>query len=297
MKSKATFRRWGYFQCLGFGSILRAIFLILLVSGASLSAIAQTGASRQLTLKHPGDSDFDAILNARYPGFADLENYRAIRPFLVLMRNDTPHSAMSYAIKWTIQSADGMSHELENHYVQKYFGPATVRRALSPGELRLISPLFNLSPAEFSAGGSGLIQLLSTSSSHPPYSSTNISSITATVDAAIYEDGGAAGPDHFQLIKRYGSIRDAEHDEGASLLTILDSNAAAGEVVAFLQKDIATGQASKTSGGDRDSIYALHRGEEAQTLLALYQRSGIEALRQRATAMATHPRATLSRLP
>jgi hypothetical protein len=285
-----------YFGGLTVGGVLRTLFLFVLVSASTPGASAQLGESRQLTLMHPQETDFEAILNASYPGFTNLDNYRAIRPFLVLVRNDSSHSAMSYAIEWDIRSRDGMSHPLENHFIQKYFGPVAQRRAFGPRELRLISPLFDVSRAQYPEQRNLIVQLLSTFSSHPPYSSTNIISITAAVDAVIYEDGRYSGPDHFQLLKRYECVREAEHDEASRVLELLAANTAIEDVVAILQQHIQAGRTAKTSAGDRDSICTLHRGEEAQVLLAVYRRSGVEVLRQRASAMATRPPERISRL-
>jgi hypothetical protein len=166
----------------------------------------------------------------------------------------------------------------------------------------LVSPLFDVSPSEYKARPQSVAHWVSLSSSLPPYRWTNIVSVTATVDAAISADGSYVGKDRFQLATRYQAQRDAGRDEGAAVMQLISSNAAPEDVVNLLERDIQSGLSVKlTPTKDSLALYAmeypLQRGSEARALLALYQQSGLEALKARASAMATYPRETIKRLP
>jgi hypothetical protein len=281
---------------------LRALSIPLLACMSLLPVSSQTGASRQLTLVHPEDSAFDSLLNANFPGIQNLESYGAIRPFLVVLRNDTSHRGRAYVIQWEIQRSDGMLDGLQAHHIQKPFAPGKDRRTLVPSEVRLISPFFDLSPAEYLAQKSSLGSWMTAHSSLRPYSFVNILTITATVDAVIYEDGTYVGTDRFQLLTRYQALRDAERDESAAVLQLLSANPAPADIVALLERDAQAGLAVKLSPArDANTLYVmeypLQRGYEAQMLLALYRQSGLQALKDRAMVVASYPRETIARLP
>jgi hypothetical protein len=263
---------------------------------APVGASAQSTGSHELTLIHPEDEAFDSLLTQNFRGFQDLEDYRAVLPFMVVLRNDTSHSATAYAISWDIQSSGGMVNRLVIEFIQKHHEPKTQIRAFAPGDIRLISPIFNLSPTQYLSQRNALSQKLAVFSPLPPYSSTDIKSIKATVDAAIYDDGAYAGLDRFELLREYQCTRDAERDVAESVLKLKGSEAPVSEIVASLERDAQAGLNANTSRGERDAIYALHRGEEAQALLNLYSRRGLDSLMARAVATTQHPRENISRV-
>ena len=47
----------------------------------------------------PDDPDFDTLLNGNFPGVERLAGYAIIRPYLVLVRNDTAHLPKAYSIE------------------------------------------------------------------------------------------------------------------------------------------------------------------------------------------------------
>jgi hypothetical protein len=263
---------------------------------APVGASAQSTGSHQLTLIHPEDANFDVLLTQNFRGFQDLEDYRAVRPFLVLLRNDTSHSTTAYTISWDIQSSGGMVNRLSTEFIQKHYVPKIHTRAFLSGDIRLVSPIFNISPTQYLAQRNALSQKLGVFSALPPYSSTDIKSVKATVDAAIYDDGAYVGIDRFKLLTEYQCIRDAERDIAESMLKLKSSEAPVPDIVAALERDAQAGLTANTSSGERDAIYALHRGEEAQTLLNLYRSGGVESLMSRASAIEQHPRENIARV-
>lgn len=276
----------------------------ILLCAAPTTTVAQSGASRQLTLIHPDDQGFDALLNDNFPGFEKLDGYAALRPFLVLLRNDTSHAASAYSLEWDLQTSSGNLNREFVSYIQRDHLLAA-RFPFGPGELLLLSPNLAVNPTEYSLWNPGdQAKILSMRASHPPYSSPNIyaASITVVVDAVIYDDGGYAGADHFQLLTKYQAARDAERDEGASVVQLLDSNASIDDVVAALNADAQSGRAARIGLTTAPAVlyayeYALRRGEEAQWLLHVHKRGGgIETLKNRATSMANYPREMISPL-
>jgi hypothetical protein len=267
---------------------------LILVSLAAPTTSAQSKPSRQLTLIHPDDQNFESLLANNYPGFQHFEAYQTVRSFLVLLRNDTANSARAYAIKWEIRGTDGLTHRLQNYYIQKHFLPVTERRPLVPGEVRLLAPFLNLSPDQYNVQYDYVAKLVASNTSFALFSPSKVSSVNTTVDAAIYDDGAYAGPDHFQLLLRYQCVRDAERDEANSVLQLMDANVPSEEIVQQLHQHTKDNFAVNTSHLDRATLYALYRGKEAQHLLGQHEHGGDTALRRRATAMAQHPRETLT---
>ncbi|MGH9775896.1 MAG: hypothetical protein ACRD50_13215 [Candidatus Acidiferrales bacterium] len=271
------------------------IFLWMTPSIAS----AQSGPSRQLTLVRPGDGGFEQLLNDNYPGFENLDGYAAFRPYLVLLRNDTSHSARAYAIEWNIQSSSGLSHfRARSYFMQEHNAPASMRGAMAPGELRLISSLFDVSPTEYKKRADGIANVLSTFSSHPPYSSANIESVDVSVDAVIYDVGAYVGSDHFQLSMRYQCLRAAEHDVAESVLKLMDAKAPTADVVALLEHEVQAGRAANAGRGRDDQVSecAYYRLKEAQAFLAAYRRGGVDTLMAKAWAVIQHPSEKISPL-
>ncbi len=266
-------------------------FIVLLSIGLfSLNAQAQTRAIPQPTLIRPGDQEFEVLLHDKFPGIQRLETYRAVRPFLVFLRNNTPHQARAYTIEWEVRAPNGMITRLHTYYIQKHFLPVTERMPLVPGELRLISPLFNLSPSGYDLNRDNIFKIFETFAPYPPYSSVDIESIVSTVDGVIYEDGTFAGADHFQLLTRYQCIRSAERDEGAAVVKLMESTLSADDVISQLKKDAEEGMTANRVKGDYQSMYTLYKSKEAQNLLGRYERGGERALRERAFTMARYPR-------
>jgi hypothetical protein len=256
---------------------------------------AQTPSSQQLTLIKPGDGDFEPTLTANFPGIEDLNGYSAIQPFLALLRNDTLHFASAYLVEWDTSFSDGQLRKLGISFIQKD-SKASDNIAFAPGKLRLVSPAFNVSPEEYMGMKQFLGSLISTMGSRAPFSSANVVSINATVDATIYENGTLIGPDRNHLLIKFQAIEKAEHDEAASVMTLLSSNAENAAIVAELTTDVQAGHVS-TARGDSSSLYAFYRGREAQALLNLYQHRGVTGmadLKARARRVANAPQVAIS---
>ncbi|MGC1604035.1 MAG: hypothetical protein WA748_00825 [Candidatus Acidiferrum sp.] len=277
--------------------IARVLFFLICSVATALISSAQTLTTHQLTLIHPDDPDFDTLLSANFPGIERLDGYSVVRPYLVLVRNDTAHLPKAYSIEWETKTSEGPTRRTFSDFIERW-NPAlaTERKALAQNELRLISEAFDVSPAEFVAQKNWIATKMSMLLTHPPYTLLNVQSITVSVDAAVFEDGAYTGADKFQLLLRYQAMRDAERDMAEAVLQLLDAKAPVSDILAFLDRESEAGLAANTSTVSRDSYYALYRGREAQTFRTLYHRGGIETLMTRAWSVAQHPREKIARL-
>ena len=268
-----------------------------LVCPALAIAFPQAAASHKLTLIQPRDAEFDQLLRDNFPGFDGLDGYAVFRPFLAILRNDTQQAATAYVVAWDVHSP-GMANAIRAEFVQRDRVAATAA-AFRPGELRLLSGLFNLSPAEWKKREWAIAKFMPDWVSRPPYTSTNVVSVDASVDAAIFEDGGYTGRDQFRLLMRYQCIRQAERDVSESVLKLMDAKTPPEQIVATLSQDVEAGHAAgpATSRGDTNATCALYRGEEAENLLSEYRKSGEESMVVRAWSKVNRPKEIIRRLP
>lgn len=178
-----------------------AFFVSVLAAASALSSGArprpQAEAPRQLTLVQPGDSQFDALLNQYYPGLANqLAAYQTpVRRYLVLLQNQTAHWARAYSVEWTFQSALGGGAPQQQHrnYIQGESGTEVDRDALAPGQVRLVSMTFDISPSQYRRYSGGFLGMLSNVAGRQIGGGLPVS---AAMDAVVYDDGGYTGPDH-----------------------------------------------------------------------------------------------------
>jgi hypothetical protein len=173
---------------------------------------------------------------------------------------------------------------------------ASERVTLAPGELRLVSDHFDLNSGEFTRKQDWVAYLLSKVQTEIPYSVTDPSSISASVDATVFAADKCVGPDHYRVCARFQTELDAERDVAEELLRLLDSNAPEADVVAYLKglTDASAEASASLSGAAFDR--AFYRGRQAQALQALYKRGGIEGVMQRSWRVTQRPRRTLSPL-
>lgn len=263
------------------------------------AAFAQTPLSRLLTLIQPNNPNFDTVLNQNFPGLQQLAAYQNMRPFLLILQNGTSYPVEAYAVTWETRAPDGHIMRSQVSYIQKHYLPRTELRPLIPGETRLLSPYFNIGPAQYLVQHDTVGQLMASVTAHSPIVSQHLfTSVAAYIDSVIFADGAYTGPDHFQLVLRYQALRDAERDEANSILPLVESNAPAEQVQEALRQDAEKGLRVKTVPGhpDHDALYTLYRGRQAQQLITAYKSGGYSILQQRAEAMAHRPKKTLTPL-
>ena len=282
----------------GYAPLQRVLILLTLVCLAPFGAFAQSGSSRQLTLIHPDNPEFETLLNSNFPGLERLDGFAIFRPYLVLLRNDTSHIVRAYMMSWERQSSSTGRPQPINSFVERYDpAPAVERAALAPGELRLVSPTFDVSPKEYQSihSHNWVALQLSTRQAHPPYSLTDTQSITTSVDA-VFDDGSCVGADHREFLERYQRELDAERDMAQEVLRLLDAKTSEAEVLSFLKSESDAAAAASTAQSGDASIYAFYRGRQAQTLFTMYRRGGMEKLMTQAWTVTQHRPQKLSRV-
>ncbi len=139
--------------------------------------------------------------------------------------------------------------------------------------------------------------MMAQAGANPRYASADPASVVAAVDAAIFDDGLCVGPDHEQVFMRYQRELDAEHDLADAILRLLDEKAPEADVVAFLKAESDAAAKANESLSGSPLVYASYRGRQAQILLTLYHRGGIENVTTRAWQVSQHTRKQLSVLP
>ena len=280
--------------------VLRFVFLLCWSAAGAFLSLAQTAAPpRPLTLIRPSDSGFDALLTANFPGLDNLDGYAVYRPFLVLLRNDTSHTVRAYMLQWEARSFSGEPFRLQD-LIERYSpAPAAERVALGPGEMRLVSDHFDVSPKEYQSQHqhNWVATMMAQAGANVRYSSADHNSVVAEVDAAVFDDGLCTGPDHHQVLMHYQRELDAEHDLADAVLRLLDQKAPEADVVAFLKAESDAAAVANQSLSGSAFVYAFYRGRQADRLLAEYRRGGIENVMARAWKVTQHPRMQLSVLP
>ena len=277
--------------------MLRLVLVLCCSAVVASSSLGQASASpHQLTLIHPNDTGFDNLLTTNFPGLASLDGYAIYRPFLVLLRNDTALTVRAYMLQWQARSFNGESFQLADLIERYDLGPASERVALAPGEMRLVSDHFDVSPKEYQSQHqhNWVATMMSQAGANSRYASADPNSVLTAVDAAVFDDALCVGPDHRQIFMRYQRELDSEHDIADAILRLLDEKAPETDVVAFLKAESDAAAVANQSLNGTAFMYAFYRGRQAQTLLTLYHRGGIESVTTRAWHVAQHPRKQLS---
>lgn len=215
-----------------------------------------------LTILTPEMADFDALLNEFFPGIQSLPYFQSMQPYLVLIRNDGAVPAVVYGIQWNVRGLDGSTTTLENDYIAE---PLAGGPRLAPGGIRLLSPLFNLTPRQYQAAPSLL-------DSYAGAEFPALASCITEVDGVVYADFTYAGPQGLQMWQRYTAARLAAHDEVVSTLKLLNSSTAAQVIMATLNAEIERGRWSR--GLRIMNMYVQARGQCAKTVRDLIVRFG-----------------------
>jgi hypothetical protein len=276
--------------------LLLAVILISLLQSpavfgqAGVPGQAPAAPARQLTLIPANDPEFETLLNTNFPGLESLDGYAVFRPYLAFLRNDTSRPARAYQMLWARQSASLQRLQPINAFIYRYDpAPAVGRIALAVGELRLVSPSFDVSPKEFQLAHqhNWVVRQLSARQTHPPYSLADTQSVTPSVDA-VFDDGLCTGVNRHNLFESYQQEVNAERDMAEALLRLLDAKASEAEVSAFLSSERNAATAANTSQSGSAALYASHRLQHALNYQALYKDGGMENVMTRAWTVTQH---------
>lgn len=239
--------------------------------------VVRQTATQSLTLIKPTDPNFDGMLGTYFPGLSLEDGYeQAIKPFLVIVRNDNYLPAVAYAITWTPPSQPGWFTPFSAMFVNRplmYQGATTYLR---PEDIRLISPLFNVTPKEYAATPSfGRVY----PAGHFP-STKGMIPLDSGVDGVVYSDGTFIGPDKTHILQRYVMARFAARDEALEAINFIKSSTmrplAGVQLLQMLsQERQRDGRASQTNLLAR---YVRARGRSAQDVKRILDERGVSGL-------------------
>lgn len=233
-----------------------------------------------LTLIRPGDAEFQSILDTSFPGFSARSDYSQWEPYLVLVRNDTSRYARAYAVRWRIaQPEDGQTYVVNWAMTTPFgMGRRWFDRAINPGHVRLLSPVFNLSTLDWTPWASRPNEWL------PPHAASRLPpptlGVTALLDGVVWGNGGFYGPNETHVLERYFILRIAEHDEALSIRDLIESATPAEKIAVALERRQLRARFDQGQGAR--AIYIRGRGSSARNFAEILQakEGGIGALKR-----------------
>src|SRR5579884_2233037 len=112
----------------------RREFLFGSLSGSVLAQSLMAPAASTLTMLTPADGTvFDSSISTFFPAIAGQPNFASeIRPFLVLLRNNTALTAKGYDVRWMIKSDSGSVVAIDNYFVQRHRMPRKEAKTIEP---------------------------------------------------------------------------------------------------------------------------------------------------------------------
>ncbi len=241
----------------------------------------QQTASQSLTLIKPTDPDFENMLDSYFPGVSLQAGYQqAIRPFLVIVRNDNYLPAAAYAITWTVHYEDGGLRRLRAMFVNRALMPPQVIAYIPPGGIRLISPLMlDVAPSQYESNTDSAVY---PPESYPP--SNELASVDPIVDGVVYSDGSFIGPDSTRILQRSVMARFAARDEALAALNLIQTSTAPQLIVAQQLKDTLDQQIRLGDGVSKTTLLARYvrardrTAQDVQRILRNRGLTGLEAL-------------------
>jgi hypothetical protein len=249
--------------------------------GALQFRVRQT-APESLTLIRPSDPIFDGMLDSYFPGLSDEAGYRtSIKPFLVIVENDTALPAVAYAVTWTVHYGSGPVCSPRAVYVNR---PLMERRSttyISPGEVRLVSPMFNVSPQEY-------VHSPSFARWYPAIDffvrwAAGSTSVDVAMDGVVYADGTFIGPDRTRVLERYVMARFAARDEALAALNRIDSPpktplAIKGRLEEMFERDFKSNDGNVAYDNTLLSLYVSDRQRAAGDMRGVLRARGVIGL-------------------
>lgn len=261
--------------------------MLILVLGSSTMAFGQKGvphlvvrqtASQSLTLIKPTDQDFDNTLNTYFPGLSLENGYKeAIKPFLVIVKNDTALPAAAYALQWTQYYADGSVRSLPATFVNRHLMQSVATTYIMPQGIRLISPLFNVTPKDYQWYQS--FGEMFPASHFPPLNGAT--SVDVSLDGVVYNDGTFIGPDKRHILQRHVMARFAERDEVLGALSLINSSKAPQFIVAGQLQQILDQQVQWKNKAYQFTLLARYvraRGRSAEDLQRILRDRALSGL-------------------
>lgn len=237
-----------------------ALFLSLLLVPGTFAQQPQPGdivvrqtAAQSLTLIKPSDPRFDDMIDINYPGLSHESAYQSMRPFLVIVRNDTGLPAVAYAITWTTEYTTGPGRQYQAVVVNRPLMNRGAMQYIPSGAVRLLSPVLNLTPKDY--------QSYQSFSKMFPASifrgSQGLVSVDIKVDGVVYNDNTFIGEDKTRILQRYVMARFAIRDESRAALRLINSTGPQFQIPAELQQ-MLNNEFQWGAKADQDTPLALY---------------------------------------
>lgn len=199
---------------------------------SSAYALAATEAYSPLTLIHPGDENFDALIRSHFPGLLKKKRFGWIKNSAVLLMNTGGSPIHGFRFKWSVQDQNGVSHSYKRTFLRRPSLQLQKRHQtggamfLKPGEVGLLTPLFFWPESNYALKRKNFKldrkQLLNYSLRYPKARSftrmAKVGSGLSVLNRGVFLPAGIVGAGHKKLRLSVNARQQAEQDEASSLL-------------------------------------------------------------------------------
>jgi hypothetical protein len=208
--------------CLGIGIAL--LFTSLTAQTRDQMTTKNDFANIGFTIVLPSEESFEQELHKL--GFDQNLDIQTLKPFSIVLKNSSNRSIVAFAIRWTISDASGHVTTHDQSYVDPGGLLDGVRKRREGGniehQIRHNSSRF-LTLGGMARSPDELRGLAESRSS----GAGQFSVVSATIDAAIFDNGEVIGPDKLGMVGRFKARVDAEQD----LMTEIHSRLGLGETL------------------------------------------------------------------
>jgi hypothetical protein len=231
--------------------------IIEAAAGGQVQGSQSASVSDYLTVMAPTDPNFGFKLDQLFPGLSSDPIFQKIQTHAVLVTNVSKKKIRAYSTYWTVTTPTGayetplrhFFHPSSNRKRSAHFGKKGNKTrftgkvaAIKPGATRLVTPYFNWGPFKYKNHPKPKWEKIITEKTSRQfflYELSKATSVEVTIDAVVLNRHKIIGPDRASLGKRYGLIRNAEHDEALSVHQLLVKGASLDEVATHLKKQLS----------------------------------------------------------
>ncbi len=208
---------------------------------SSLSASLRVG-DRFVKVTGSKDPEFHERTNKLFPGL-DGSAFQLIKPSTFLIQNVSGPVIKAFSVVWSITTPSSAYsfHSFfyrSSHPLKQLMSGQS--QFLPKSESRLVSPFFNWSPSRFQQRKRPTIDNRLNVTAFHGFLAQEIRSATLVqmqLDAVIFSDWAAIGPDTKGLVNHFSIRRNAERDEALSLAPLMQTPSPdRNDILAFLRQ-------------------------------------------------------------
>jgi hypothetical protein len=229
-------------------------------------------SSEHITLTSPAESEFDPLVRSLFRG--NSEELLKLKPFLVIVSNDSPRTMVAYTLRWEIELPLG--RRSTSKYPDAVGGSAPMRgNEICPGEQQIVPKDMEIDCGRWN-GSNPTEDFYLRQSAERCEEFADATDIRIGFDAVIFEDGEAIGPNMSSLCDHFAAYVNAKQDFCRSLVQNLDSGQSMDEAFRPIEMVIANGRANPRIS--RKDALALWPREAAAELRLWRKQHGEAAL-------------------